>query len=64
LIVNTSPLDPSIINQYEVGIKKNLLKNTLAFNITAYQIDNSNLSQVSEININYRELTGKPEAKV
>ena len=60
---NTSPLDPSIINQYEVGIKKNLLKNTLAFNITAYQIDNSNLSQVSEININYRELTGKTRSQ-
>ncbi len=60
---NTSPLDPSIINQYEVGIKKNLLKNTLAFNITAYQIDNNNLSQVSEININYRELTGKTRSQ-
>ncbi len=60
---NTSPLDPSIINQYEVGIKKNLLKNTLAFNVTAYQIDNSNLSQISEINVNYRELTGKTRSQ-
>lgn len=59
----TSPLDPSIINQYEVGIKKNLLKNTLAFNITAYQIDNSNLSQVSEIDVNYKELTGKTRSQ-
>lgn len=59
----TSPLDPSIINQYEVGIKKNLIRNTLAFNITAYQIDNSNLSQVSEIDVNYKELTGKTRSQ-
>ena len=37
-----NPLKSSIINQYEIGLKKNLYKNTIGFNLTAYQIDNSN----------------------
>lgn len=40
--INDQPLKSSVINQYEAGIKKNFLKNTVAINLTAYQIDNSN----------------------
>lgn len=63
LSVDSKPLDPSIIDQYEIGLKKNILKNTLAFNITAYQINNSNLAQTSPINPLFRELTGKTRSR-
>lgn len=38
-----NPLESSIIDQYEFGVKSNIIKNTLSCNLTAYQIDNSNL---------------------
>lgn len=38
-----NPLESSIINQYEIGVKSSIIKNTLSLNLTAYQIDNSNL---------------------
>lgn len=38
-----NPLASSLIDQYEIGVKSNLIKNTLSVNFTAYQIDNSNL---------------------
>lgn len=69
--VNDKALDPSIIDQWEIGLKKNLLSNTLAFNVTAYQIDNSNLAQMAafdangnaNINTNRKELTGKTRSR-
>ncbi|UOQ52163.1 TonB-dependent receptor [Hymenobacter cellulosivorans] len=39
------PLDPSVIDQYEVGIKNDLFKGALSANITAYRIVNSNQTQ-------------------
>lgn len=38
-----NPLESSIIDQYEVGLKSNIIQNTLSVNFTAYQIDNNNL---------------------
>ena len=38
-----NPLESSIINQYEIGLKSSIIKNTLSMNLTTYQIDNSNL---------------------
>jgi iron complex outermembrane receptor protein len=38
-------LPPSIIDQYEVGIKNELFKGALSANVTAYQIINSNQAQ-------------------
>ncbi|WP_027387917.1 TonB-dependent siderophore receptor [Chryseobacterium gregarium] len=35
-----SALKASTVDQYEIGIKKNLLNNALAVNLTAYQINN------------------------
>lgn len=35
-------LKASIVDQYEVGIKKNLWNNAIAVNLTAYQINNTN----------------------
>ncbi|KQB37679.1 TonB-dependent siderophore receptor [Flavobacterium aquidurense] len=45
--VDLKPLDPSIIDQYEVGIKKDFWKGLLSTNITAYQISNNNLAQTA-----------------
>lgn len=42
------PLDPSIIDQYEVGIKKDFWRGLLSTNVTVYQITNNNLSQTAQ----------------
>lgn len=39
------PLPLSVLDQYEVGVKTNLLKGLLSANFTAYKIINSNLAQ-------------------
>ncbi|SIQ17574.1 iron complex outermembrane recepter protein [Chryseobacterium sp. RU37D] len=39
---NNSALKPSTVDQYEVGVKKNLWNNAIAVNLTAYQINNNN----------------------
>ncbi|MGO4770642.1 TonB-dependent siderophore receptor [Flavobacterium sp. W22_SRS_FK3] len=44
---NNQPLDPSIIDQYEAGIKKEFWKGILSTNITVYQITNDNLVQTA-----------------
>ena len=41
-------LKPSIIDQFEVGMKKNFWNNAVALNLTAYQIDNRNFYQTAE----------------
>ncbi|MCI9846906.1 TonB-dependent siderophore receptor [Flavobacterium pectinovorum] len=44
---NSQPLKPSIIDQYEAGIKKEFFKGLLSTNITVYQITNDNLVQTA-----------------
>jgi iron complex outermembrane recepter protein len=69
--VNLNALDPSIVDQWEIGFKKSLFANTIAFNATAYQIDNSNLAQTAPFNdqgnvntnTNIKELTGKTRSR-
>ncbi|TGE24010.1 TonB-dependent siderophore receptor [Hymenobacter aquaticus] len=39
------PLAPSVIDQYEVGLKNDLFKGALSANVTAYRIVNSNQTQ-------------------
>ena len=46
--VDLQPIKPSIIDQYELGIKKDFWKGILSTNITIYQITNSNLAQTAE----------------
>jgi iron complex outermembrane recepter protein len=46
--VDLQPIKPSIIDQYEAGIKKYFWKGLLSTNITVYQITNSNLAQTAE----------------
>lgn len=42
------PIEPSIITQYEVGIKKELVNQRLSVGITAYHIVNDNLAQTAQ----------------
>ncbi|WP_281310241.1 TonB-dependent siderophore receptor [Flavobacterium flavigenum] len=44
---NNEALDPSIIDQYEAGIKTDFWKGVLSTNITLYQITNDNLVQTA-----------------
>jgi iron complex outermembrane receptor protein len=42
---NKKALPPSLINQYEVGVKNELFSGLLSVNVTAYKIVNSNFAQ-------------------
>lgn len=46
--VDLKPIEPSIIDQYEAGVKTDFLKGVLSTNVTVYQITNSNLAQTAE----------------
>ena len=60
-------LPPSLIDQYEVGIKNELCKGLLSANVTLYQIVNSNLAQTNLLNgntnANIKELAGEVTSK-
>ena len=64
-------LKPSIIDQYEVGVKKEFWNGMLSTNVTLYQIVNSNLSQIAEFRADgtpnndstLRELSGETTSK-
>ncbi|TRX41406.1 TonB-dependent siderophore receptor [Flavobacterium restrictum] len=65
--INGNALDPSLIDQVELGSKNTLLKERLYANVTVYQITNSNLAQTSlengNANTNIKELAGKTQSK-
>lgn len=46
--VDLEPIKPSIIDQYEAGIKTDFFKGLLTTNVTVYRITNSNLAQTAE----------------
>lgn len=60
--INGNALDPSVIDQYEVGVKNKFFHNSLFLNVTAYRINNNNLAQTSlengNTNSNIKELAG------
>ncbi|HNP32937.1 MAG TPA: TonB-dependent receptor [Flavobacterium sp.] len=56
-------LKPSIIRQYEIGIKNQLFQERLFANLTLYQIENNNLAQTSLIDPTYKELAGGTKSK-
>ncbi len=60
--INGAALKPSIIDQYEIGIKNKLFEERLFANFTVYQISNNNLAQTSlengNTNSNIKELAG------
>jgi iron complex outermembrane recepter protein len=65
--IDSKPLPPSFIDQYEVGVKNELFKGLLSANVTAYQIVNSNFAQTviipagnpNNIPANAQELAGE-----
>ena len=69
--VNSKPLAPSYVDQYEVGVKNDLFKGLLSANVTAYQIVNSNFAQTviippgnsNNIPANAQELAGEVTSK-
>ncbi|WP_339918540.1 TonB-dependent receptor [uncultured Flavobacterium sp.] len=46
--IDLKVIKPSLIDQYELGIKKDFWQGVLSTNITLYQIENSNLAQTAE----------------
>ncbi|QIX60107.1 TonB-dependent receptor [Hymenobacter sp. BT18] len=71
--LNGQPLPPSLIDQYEVGLKNDLFQGALSANVTAYRIVNSNQVQSVLLNdprietavnkINPQELAGEVTSK-
>ncbi|RED26301.1 iron complex outermembrane receptor protein [Flavobacterium cutihirudinis] len=70
--VDSKPLDPSIIDQYEVGVKKDFWRGLLSTNVTVYQITNNNLAQTApyladgvtqNANTSFKELVGATKGK-
>ena len=69
--VDGNVLDPSLIDQYEVGFKSDFWKGILSTNITLYQITNDNLAQTVEfkadgstnIDTSIKELSGSTKSK-
>ena len=67
LDVDGATLEPSIVDQYEAGIKNDFLDGRLSANITAYKIKNNNLAQTAlfksdgtpNVDANIKELNGK-----
>lgn len=59
-------LKPSIIDQFEIGMKKNFWNNAVALNVSLYQIENRNFYQTAEFkdgfvntDSRYKEFAGK-----
>jgi iron complex outermembrane recepter protein len=65
--ISGNALAPSIIDQYELGIKNQLMNGKLSANITAYRILNDNLAQISlangNTNTNIKELAGAVQSE-
>ena len=71
ITINNETLDASIIDQYEIGIKKDFWNGRFSSNITLYQIINSDLAQTAEFladgtlntNTNIKTLSGETSSK-
>lgn len=69
--VDLKPIEPSIIDQYEIGIKNDFLNGKFSTNVTLYQITNNNLAQMAEFKAdgspntdrNLKVLSGATESK-
>jgi iron complex outermembrane receptor protein len=48
--INNQALPPSLIDQYEVGVKNDIWDGLVSVNVTAYRILNNNLAQNSLVN--------------
>lgn len=61
--INNSPMGPSIINQYEAGIKNEFFDGKMTLNVTAYRIANNRFAQNAilpdgTVSTLYREFSG------
>lgn len=70
--VNLKPLPPSVIDQYELGVKNEFLNGLLNVNVTLYTIVNNNLAQTAQFaadgvtpntNTSLKELVGQTTSK-
>lgn len=70
--VDLKTLDPSIIDQYEAGIKKDFWNGILSTNVTVYQISNNNFAQTAQysadgvtqnVDSSKKELVGSTKGK-
>lgn len=65
--INNQALPPSLIDQYEVGVKNDLWDGFVSVNVTAYRILNNNLAQNSLINATtytyVKELAGSVQSE-
>lgn len=66
-VATNAPMRPSIIDQFEAGIKNDFLDGRLSANVTWYKIVNNKFAQTAELNVagapngdtNLKEFTGK-----
>jgi iron complex outermembrane receptor protein len=67
--INFKPLEPSMMDQYEVGVKNDFWNGLISVNLTGYQIVNSNQSQAvnpaptAPLNPSAQELAGEVTSK-
>ncbi len=69
--VSGNVIEPSLIDQFEVGVKKEFLSGLITTNVTLYQIVNSNLAQMAEFKADgspnsdsqIKELSGETTSK-
>lgn len=65
--IDGKALAPSLVDQYEIGVKNKFYNNRLSIQLTGYQILNSNLAQTSLVNgnsnSNIKELSGETVSK-
>lgn len=61
-IATDAPMGPSIIDQYEAGIKNDFLNGKLSANVTIYKIKNNNLAQAAIADPTKKEFTGATES--
>jgi iron complex outermembrane receptor protein len=58
--INTNaPMAPSIIDQYEAGVKNDFLNGRLSANVTWYRIINDKYAQIAELDATKKEFSGK-----
>lgn len=69
-VVTGLSLKPSLIDQFEVGAKKNFWNNAVALNLSVYQIENRNFYQTAEnrngvpnSDSRYKEFAGKMRSR-
>ncbi len=63
--INDNSLKPSIIDQFELGMKKNFWNNAVALNLSLYQIENRNFYQTVEgsADSSIKEFAGKMRSR-